>query len=73
MVQGPRFESIATKLTGVSAHTLQAVASHIEKEGHVQDLSAPELAALDLLKEVNTISAWIPGSQSYKVYCRNEI
>ena len=36
-------------------------------------LSSDECHALNLLKQVNTISARIPGSQASKIFIRNEI
>ena len=72
-VRKSNFESIATKITSLSPDILIRLANHLEHEGSLDALNADEQAAMTLLNHVNTISARIPGSQSAKIYTRNEI
>lgn len=67
------FERIACKLTALSPALLQRVASHLELEYRISDMTPEERNALSLLQHVNTISARIPGSEASKIYIRNEI
>ncbi|THU90071.1 hypothetical protein K435DRAFT_821225 [Dendrothele bispora CBS 962.96] len=53
--------------------TLKNLASRIDKEKFISSPSDDERKAFHLLKEVNTVAARVPGSQSTKVHIRNEI
>jgi hypothetical protein len=64
---------VANKLTSVSPSVLQSLADHLEREGKLGALSKDEQDAMDLLKQVNAVSAQIPGSQVSKIFVRNEI
>ena len=52
---------------------MSIVANHLENEGKAPDLSAKQKKVFDLLNEVNTVSARIPGSQALKIFCFSEI
>ena len=67
------FNTVAEKLVSISSDTLTAVANHLENDGTFSDLQPEQKNALELLKEVNTIAAKIPGSQASKLKCRNTI
>ena len=67
------FDSIAKSLTSVSPTILQTLADHLQHEQKLGTLSSDEQAAMNLLNQVNTISACIPGSQASKIFTRNEI
>lgn len=72
-IKKPRFRAVASKLVALSAATVQSVAKHLENEGKISDLSVEDRNVLDLLKEVNTVAARIPGSEASKLCARNEI
>ncbi|KDQ09731.1 hypothetical protein BOTBODRAFT_116777, partial [Botryobasidium botryosum FD-172 SS1] len=72
-VKKPHFELVAKKLLGVSAETLKSVATHLEHEGKVSELTAEEKEVYTLLSKVNVISARIPGSQASKLDDRNTL
>ncbi|KAF8228867.1 hypothetical protein L208DRAFT_1289328 [Tricholoma matsutake] len=72
-VKSSHFDSIAEKLVAVSPDTLTAVANHLEHEGSIAPLSDDQKTVMNLLKQVNTIAAKIPGSQASKISCRNTI
>ena len=67
------FQAISESLLSISPHTLSIVANHLKNEGKVSDLSAEKKYIFDLLNEVTTVSARLPGSQASKVFCHNEI
>ncbi|KAI6094666.1 hypothetical protein EDD17DRAFT_1421022, partial [Pisolithus thermaeus] len=67
------FQHVAHKITQLSPEILECVASHLEREHKVSDMSTDEKRALDLLKHVNAISACVPGSEASKIFTRNEI
>ncbi|KAG2737789.1 hypothetical protein P692DRAFT_201732591, partial [Suillus brevipes Sb2] len=73
VVRKSNFESIARNLTTVSSDVLLRLASRLEQECKLSALTTDEQNALKLLRQVNTMSARIPGSQAAKVYVRNEI
>lgn len=72
-VKKSNFNIIAWKLTQVSADVLNSLASRLEREHKVTQLTVEEKAAYVLLQQVNTISARIPGSQASKIFVRNEM
>ncbi|KIJ25886.1 hypothetical protein M422DRAFT_192912, partial [Sphaerobolus stellatus SS14] len=72
-VRKANFESVSKKLCGLSAELIKSVALHLEKEQPYAELSADQRDVFDLLHNVNTIAAKIPGSQASKVLLRNEI
>ncbi|KAG1891894.1 uncharacterized protein F5891DRAFT_963943, partial [Suillus fuscotomentosus] len=67
------FDSVARKLTTVSPILLERLAIKLEHERKLVDPTAEERNALQLLQQVNTMSARIPGSQASKIFVRNEI
>ncbi|KAG1801878.1 hypothetical protein EV424DRAFT_1331589, partial [Suillus variegatus] len=67
------FEAVARNLTSVSADVLQNLANRIEQECKISDLTEVEQNAFQLLRQVNTMSTHIPGSQASKIFVRNEI
>ena len=71
-VSQSRFKAVSGSLLSVSPHTLSIAANHLENEGKVSDLTAEQKKVFDLLNEVNTVSARIPGSQASKIFCHNE-
>jgi hypothetical protein len=72
-VQKSKFDCVAWNLTLVSPTVLDSLAHHLQHEGKLGSLSSEEQNAMNLLKQVNTISARIPGSQASKIFTRNEI
>jgi hypothetical protein len=72
-VRRSQFDSIAKDLTTVSPDVLQSLAHHLQQEKKFSTLNSDERHAMNLLKQVNTISAQIPGSQASKIFIRNEI
>jgi hypothetical protein len=72
-VRKSNFDSIARKLTAMSSNILQSLADHLKHEGKLSDLNPCERDAMNLLNQVNTVSARIPGSQAAKIFTRNEI
>jgi hypothetical protein len=72
-VRRSKFDSVARRLAAVSPDVLQSLANHLEHEGKLSVLTEAEHNAMDLLKQVNAISARIPGSQASKIFVRNEI
>jgi hypothetical protein len=67
------FDSVACKLTAVTPALLKALATKLEQEWKLVSPSPEECNALQLLQQVNTLSARIPGSQASKIFVRNEI
>ena len=67
------FLKVAQGLASVSSTALNNLATHLEKEGCLSDLSTKEKNAMNLLKHVNTIAARIPGSHASKIFVRNKI
>ncbi|KAG1765856.1 hypothetical protein EV702DRAFT_924236, partial [Suillus placidus] len=72
-VHRSHFETLARSLTSVSPQTLRHVADHLQREHNYSNLSVDDRSALNLLMQVNTITARVPGSQASKMYVRNEI
>lgn len=72
-VKKSSFDVVAHKLTQVSPEVLNSLASRLECEHKVSQLTAQEKAAYTLLQQVNTISARIPGFQASKIYVWNEM
>ena len=72
-VRKSKFDSIAKDLIKVPPDVLQSLADHLQQEKKLGTLTSAERHAMDLLKQVNTISARIPGSQASKIFTRNEI
>ena len=67
-VRKSNFDSIAPKLTAVSPDILQSLADHLENEGKLNLLNSSERDAMNLLNQVNIVSARIPGSQAAKIF-----
>jgi hypothetical protein len=67
------FDSVARKLTAVTPALLEALATKLEQEQKLVNPSPEERNALQLLQQVNTLSARIPGSQALKIFIHNEI
>jgi hypothetical protein len=67
------FDSVARKLTAVTPALLEALATKLEQEQKLVNPSPEERNALQLLQQVNTLSACIPGSQASKIFVHNEI
>ena len=65
-VQRSKFDSVAKRLAAVSPDVLQSLANHLECEGKLGSLNDAECNAMELLKQVDTISAQIPCSQALK-------
>jgi len=57
----------------LTPNVLESTTKHLEEEGCYIDLDKNQKEAIDLLREVNTIAACIPGSQASKIFTRNEI
>lgn len=72
-VKKSKFDAVAKQLTSVSPAVLRSLADHLQREGRLNTLSDDEQNAMKLLKQVNTISSRIPGSQASKMFVRNEI
>ncbi|KAG2108182.1 uncharacterized protein F5147DRAFT_577092, partial [Suillus discolor] len=67
------FDSVACKLTTRSLLLLERVAVKLEQERKLANPTAEERNALQLLQQVNIMSARIPGLQASKIFVRNEI
>ncbi|KAG2758050.1 hypothetical protein P692DRAFT_201696157, partial [Suillus brevipes Sb2] len=72
-VSKSNFESVARELTSVSPEVLERLANRLEQECKLSNLTTDEHNALKLLRQVNTMSTRIPGSQASKIFVRNEI
>lgn len=72
-VSSSKFKHIAPGLLSVSASTLSALAAKIKNKDKMTTYTEDEQCAFHLLKEVNTVSAKIPGSQASKITLRQEI
>ena len=72
-IANPKFQKVAHQLTTISPHEIATVANHLEKEGNFSDLNGDQKKVMDLLKEIKTIAAKIPGSEAIKLHNRNEI
>jgi hypothetical protein len=57
------FDSVACKLTAVTPALLEALATKLEQEWKLVNPSPEERNALQLLQQVNTLSARIPGQK----------
>lgn len=64
---------MACKLTSVTPTLLEHLAHKLEHEHKIVNPTSEERDALQLLDQVNTMSARIPGSQASKTFVRNEI
>jgi hypothetical protein len=67
------FDLVARSLTSVSPHILHSLADHLEQECKLSSLTLNEQNTFKLLHQVNTMSTRITGSQSSKIFMRNEI
>jgi len=72
-VRKDQFEYVAQELSHLSPDIINSVAKHLESEGKITDLSDSQRKVLTLLKEVNTVSAKIPGSSASKIDVHNDI
>ncbi|KAE9400122.1 hypothetical protein BT96DRAFT_819664, partial [Gymnopus androsaceus JB14] len=72
-IKSSRFATIAPALIAVNPDVLNTLANNIRDEFNPSLFTPEEKNALLLLKEVNTISSKVPGSQASKVYARHEI
>jgi hypothetical protein len=72
-VSSERAQHVINVLRSVSADTIISVAAHLEHEKQVSELNSEQLKVFDLLREVNTIAAKLPGSEASKLLYRNEI
>jgi len=63
-VRKKNFLSIAEKLISVTPNALLSTARHLEHKERYQDLNDKQRSVMDLLKQVNTVAAWVPGSQA---------
>ncbi|KIK32837.1 hypothetical protein CY34DRAFT_66125, partial [Suillus luteus UH-Slu-Lm8-n1] len=72
-VRRDHFEHLAKTLTTVSPFTLRRLADQLQREHSYSNLSSEDHAALNLLNQVNTIAARIPGSQASKMHVCHEI
>ncbi|KAG2041055.1 hypothetical protein BDR03DRAFT_932373 [Suillus americanus] len=62
-----------TTLNTVTAEQLCRAADQLQKEHSYSKLSPEDCGALNLLNQVNTIAACIPGSQASKMHIQSEI
>ena len=67
------FSKVVHNLISVSPEILNSLATRLENECSLSNLSVEEKNATNLLKYVNTIAARIPGSHASKILVRNEI
>ncbi|KAG2096710.1 uncharacterized protein F5147DRAFT_583951, partial [Suillus discolor] len=72
-VKKSSFDSDARQLTSVSPQVLQHLSVQLECESKLSNLSPEEQSALKLLRQVNMLSARIPGSQVSKIFMHNKI
>jgi len=53
--------------------TLNSLADHLEHEKQMVNLEPAQKNALDLMQQVNIVSAHIPGSEASKIQTHNKI
>ncbi|KAG1901584.1 uncharacterized protein F5891DRAFT_1187440 [Suillus fuscotomentosus] len=68
MVGKSNLDTVACKLTSVTPGLLECLAVKLECEHKLVNPSIEECNALQLLQQVNTLSARIPGSQALKIF-----
>lgn len=72
-VKKSNFHKVAKSLASVSSWVFDRLATHLENEHSLLNLTTEEKNAMDLLKYVNAIAACIPGSHASKIFVWNEI
>ena len=72
-VKKTSFEHIAPTLATITPNLLSSVATHLEKEGKISDLSNMQKKVFKLLEHVNATNKHLPGSKLEKLKMRNDI
>lgn len=72
-VRKPIFDTLSTQLNALTPELLQSVSDHVRAQRPSADLSPQQKNALDVLKQVNTVAAKIPGSQASKLRDRSSM
>ena len=72
-VKKAHFAEMAKQFVALTPTLLNSLADHLECEKQSVDLEPTQKHILDLLKQVNTISAHIPGSEASKIQTCNKI
>jgi Helitron helicase-like domain at N-terminus/PIF1-like helicase len=67
------FQATAEMLSSVTAETLESTARHLEAERPLSELSLEQKTAFSCLKQLNIVSAHIPGSPASKLHDRSAI
>src|SRR5882672_12437357 len=67
------FTEMAKHFVALTPDIINSLADHLEHEKQLVNLDPKQKNALELLQQVNTISAHIPGSEASKIKTRNQI
>jgi len=67
------FSEMFKKIVKLTPGMLNSLADYLEHEKSMINLEPDQKNALDLLQQVNTISAHIPGSEASKIQIHNKI
>ncbi|KAJ8580895.1 hypothetical protein M405DRAFT_752646, partial [Rhizopogon salebrosus TDB-379] len=72
-VKRSTFQSVATDFAAVSADAIHAVSERVAKGDLTTAYTPEERVVHRLLKQVNGVTAYVPGSGSSRMVMRNEI
>ncbi|PPQ77992.1 hypothetical protein CVT26_015900 [Gymnopilus dilepis] len=72
-VRKSNFDSLASDFASVSAETVHIVTERISHGDSVTANNEEERKVLNLMKQVNTVTANVPGSSASRIAMRNEI
>lgn len=67
------FSDLASKFAQVSSEAICVVADRVESSDHITANSVEETRVLELMKQVNAVSSYVPGSSASKVVQRPEL
>ncbi|KAJ7054738.1 hypothetical protein C8F01DRAFT_995256, partial [Mycena amicta] len=75
LVQQDRFAAVAERIAKLTPELVMSVANQLQKDNrdHLNTASDSERKVYDLLGEVQSISAKLPGSNAAKIACRAQI
>jgi Helitron helicase-like domain at N-terminus/AAA domain len=66
-VRKPAFRHVADLLANVTAETLESTARHLQRDGAISEMSSSQKDAFECLKQLNIVSANLPGSPGAKI------
>jgi len=64
---------MAKQFVALTPYILNSLADHLENESHLINLEPAPKNALDLMQQVNIVSAHIPGSEASKIQTHHKI